>query len=708
MKKNLSRLIVALVISSGCYFATDRIFRESGGDDANGNRKAVAHLSDSTNEVQRKPVKRVIWQSVNKNDDLFPGEAIRTAPNAEAQLFFMKTGTKVHLDPDSLVILEETDKGVSLDFLQGNMFVQSTEKGGEGLTLKTGNGEIKLKSADMSLSKNQNGHVNLEVHRGEAELNQGTKKTSLNKDKSAELSDQGVSVANDRMQVFRPLAGETLYLDLAKSDKLDLGWKPLPPGYTVSIELGTTRGNLQKLATTSAPGEAGKILLSAKPGRWYVKIVAKSDNPKLPILASSAIPFTVEPKSPPSLVEPRQDALIIKQTPSDPVTLKWFGRHKFSGQYLEIATDAQFKNIKVSEKELAGHLDTYAAKIDEGNYFWRVTSYLTLNGKSEGLRSTVGKFTVTAKLNITPPTPASPTNDQHLSFLDTQKTGVPLKWQNPRGVERVKAVVEHKVGDTWKTVMDRELETTSVQVPDLQPGQYRWKISSMDPKGGESKPGPTLQFTIEDVPKIEWLAKSPSADTEYEFETPTPSLRAQWKAPATPPASYRFKVALEGATDGAVWQNTKQALLDIPVPAEGRYQAVVEALNAKGQLVAQSDLKIFVVKRRPLLPAPQWSATTPNILKADGKGNLTLGWEQVEGAQNYLMILETDDGKVLQEKEISRNTASLSRLKPGQYKVHLKSVDGLKRMSLGGDKRKLEVPNSSDIRAPKIKAMKVK
>ena len=72
------------------------------------------------------------------------------------------------------------------------------------------------------------------------------------------------------------------------------------------------------------------------------------------------------------------------------------------------------------------------------------------------------------------------------------------------------------------------------------------------------------------------------------------------------------------------------------------------------------------------------------------------------------MILESADGKVVDQKEISRTTASLSRLKPGQYQVHLKSIDDFKRPGLDGEKRKLEVPNASDIRAPKIKAMKVK
>ncbi len=87
---------------------------------------------------------------------------------------------------------------------------------------------------------------------------------------------------------------------------------------------------------------------------------------------------------------------------------------------------------------------------------------------------------------------------------------------------------------------------------------------------------------------------------------------------------------------------------------------------------------------------------------------MSFAWEQVEGAKHYLMVLESQDGKVVDKKEISRTTASFSKLKPGQYKIRLKSVDELKRPSAEDSHKDLVVPTMSDIKAPKIKNMKVK
>ncbi len=706
MKRNLRRLFLALVFSTGCFVGSIWWY-ESGRQESRAiNHKPVARLNGSNNEVQRKPTKRVIWESVSKNDELYPGEAIRTAPNADANLFFMKSGTTVHLEPDSLIVLEESDKGVTLDFLSGNMFVQSTGAASDGFTLKSGNGEIKLKSADMSLSKSQNGNVNLEVHRGEAELEQGLKKTALNKENSAVLSSNGVSVANDRMQVLRPQAGETLYLNLTRGEKIDLAWKPLPAVYKVSVEIGDDRNTLSPVTGVTAAGESGALGISHKPGHWFLKVIAKSTDPKLPPLASNVIPFVIEPKSPPSLVEPRPDTVMVKPTGDMPVVFKWIDRNKFESHVLEVATDAQFKKIKLHEN-LAADSGLFSTNLNEGTYFWRVTGFLRHGEKTESLSSSPAKFSVMAKFEIAPPILTTPVNDIRLSFYETSKNGVGLRWLAPRGVESFKVNVEQKTAEGWKTAFKQDMEVPQTRISELPAGNYRWTVASIDPKGGEPKVSQPFNFTIEDMLKIEWVDASPG--NTYIYSTPTPSIRSNWKPLPAPLALYRYKIAPVGKPmESEIFHTTRQTLFDIPVPADGKYQVIVEAVGTKGQLLAQSSIKEIEVKSRPLLPAPQWAFNTPPILQADGKGSLTFAWQQVEGAAKYLMILETDDGKVLEQKEISRTTASFNRLKPGQYQVHLKSVDELRRPGLDGEKRKLEVPNTSDIRAPKFKAMKVK
>jgi hypothetical protein len=698
--------MTALIISSCGFFGTVYWFENGKNVNRHGLAQPIARLIDVVNEVQRKPLKRVIWESVNRNDEFYPGEAVRTSPNGEARLQFIKSGAAVRLEADSLVVLEENDKGLSLDFLQGNLFVQASgaDPQSEGLTLKTGGGEIKLKAADMSLSKAQNGNVNLEVHRGEAELDRGGKSTALSKEKSAVLTANGVSVTNDRLQTLKPQAGEILYLNLSKGEKVELAWKPLPAGYRVNVEVGAQRGNMKALPSAHIAGEIGRFGFAQKPGRWYMRLVATSDDSKQPPMSSTVIPFSIEPKSPPSLVEPRQEAAVLKPAADAEMAFKWVNRHKLLSQFLEISTDPQFKSPQVRQS-LAGDATTFSVPLADGAYFWRVTGYLKIKDKSEALSSAIGKFSILSKLEIRPPVLVTPSNEQHLSLVEAQKNGVPLKWQAPKGVDTFKVKVERKDGENWSVVYVQDSQTTQARIADLNPGTYRWAVTSVDPNG-EDKAAAPFQFTIDDLQKIEWAEGTGEI---YQYHSPTPSLAAHWKPLSTPPTLYRFKLALEGKSlNDETWQTTRQTGFESPIPADGNYQIVIEAVNAKGEMYAQSDIKSIVVNRRPLLPPPQWPTETPPVLKTDNKGNLTFGWEQVEGARRYLMVLEGSDGKIVEQKEVTRTTASFSRLQPGEYRVHLKSVDDFKRVGPEGDRRKIEVPDSIDIRAPKIKAIKVK
>jgi hypothetical protein len=713
MRRNLWRLAFALVISSGCFLATVIWFQTGQVKDrSDSGKKAVARLSQASHEVQRKEVSRVIWENISRNDELFAGEAVRTTEKADADIQLLKTGTVIHLEPDSLIVLEENDNGLALDFLQGNLFVQGgaaapTGSGGAapgaGLTLKTGSGQIQMKSADMSLSKDQSGRVNLEVFKGQATLQQDGRKLDIAKNNGVVLSDKGVSETKERLQLLSPQAGQTVLLNLTRGQKLDLGWKPLPAGYTVAAEVGPSRSALRPLA--SFPGESGHAGIHQRPGKWYLRLVATSTDASKPRLTSLVTPFTVEPKAPPVLIEPMPENPVLKASPDAHVQFRWLNRNKYISQLFEVADDDRFTKV-ITRQALAGEVDSFETPVPDGLHYWRVTGYLKEKDKTEGLSSRGFRLEVSSSWKIQPPEPLGPSAGQRLSMAEARRKGVTLRWKAPLGVKRFKVTTSRREGAAWVASHEQETEATMLKLADVQPGTYRWTVASLDPKGGSAQTAGPFEFTIDNLPKVEW-AQTDGDSSVYQFTTPTPSLATQWKA-VDGASSYRYRVSAEGAQDAGPWRVTKLNSFDITVPDEGRYNAAVQALDDKGQVSAESESRAFEVKRHPLLPAPRWAEQTPEVLKSDRKGNLSLGWEEVEGARQYLILLQSPDGKLIEQKSVSRNTASLNRLKPGEYQVRVKPVDSFQRPGGESEARKVEVPVTSDIRAPKIKAMKVK
>ena len=294
-----------------------------------------------------------------------------------------------------------------------------------------------------------------------------------------------------------------------------------------------------------------------------------------------------------------------------------------------------------------------------------------------------------------------------LSYIDASKKGLVFKWQPGPGAHSFQLTLQRKnEKGEWTPLLERKSDATLATLKDLKPGAYQWKVTTFDENQKASKASDPSTFSIEELTKLEWASNEPVL--EHEYTTPTPTLNAQWKSVANA-HSYSYRLAAEGSElDDAQKGTTKQNLLDIPVKADGRYSAVIEALDAKDQVLAISDPKIYVVKRRPLLPAPRWASSTPPVLKSDGKGNLSLAWEAVDGAKHYLLIMEDGSGQVINQRAVERNTASVKRLKPGLYQIKIKPVDSYQRPGGESAPKTVEVPDTSDIRAPKIKALKVK
>jgi hypothetical protein len=308
--------------------------------------------------------------------------------------------------------------------------------------------------------------------------------------------------------------------------------------------VGASRSQFARLAVATVPGEIGTANFSTKPGKWYLRVSAETTDEKLPKLGSVIVPFTVQPKSPPALIEPAEKSALFKKDPKDPVSFSWMNRHDYTSQVLEVAGDPQFKDIKFKQ-DLSGKDRWLGANLPDGTYYWRVTGFLKTGDKVEGLSSPPRGFTVSGNWIVQPPTLTHPPNQQRLSFLDVQKAnGVTMKWQLPAGVHRFHLTVMKQTDSGSKTILDQSSESPVAKLADPTPGTYLWKVASVDPKDNSEKASETFEYTIDELPPIEWVETN--LNHEYEFTTPTPTLAAQWKPLAIAPAAYRYRVVAEG------------------------------------------------------------------------------------------------------------------------------------------------------------------
>jgi hypothetical protein len=695
MSKTVKRLLVAALISASGFASTILWYKLSEKADTSvSNAKQIARLVSTVNDVQKKPVQKIIWQSATDNEILHVGEAIRTAANSEARIEFLGSNTAIDLEPDSAIVLEETDGKLSLDFLKGNILVKADSAGGGSgdspqITLKSGDKQIALGKSEITLGKTNTGNLDVQVLKGNV---------------------AGLDGMNaDKIKILSPLPGEPVYVNPAANEWALVKWQPLPAGYEVFLEAGTSRSDLKPVAGALAPGEKGELTANLKIGKAFYRLVARSANPQQPEIFSTVLRASVIAKIPPVPLYPEKETSISlnKQDPS--IQLLWSNPAGFSKLIVEIATSADLKqNLKVERIENSTQLKFVVEK--SAAHYWRVSG--VLEGRKEVVSSPVQKFTVNVLNELLPPALELPKAGERFPAEATKEKGLNLSWRPSTGAEKYKVIVERIISQasertpaSIEKVFEEEGRLLQVSVKNLKPGNYTWTVASIG-KTESSKPSEKRSFTLQSLPVLKWADGKTQED--YYYLTLKPSVSLKWERGDTKATNWVARAYSADGTKEPVMQKFTTTGGEMAIPADGRYEAEVEALDDRGVIVARSVRREIKVSPAPLLPAPQFATSVPSEIEANGSGMARVEWTSVEGANRYTVYIKSPDGKVAKEVSFNDVQASLRDLMPGEYKLSIGSVDQHGRVGPEGEPRALKVPKESNVKAPKLKGLKVK
>ena len=690
MSKFSKRVMLAALISATGFALTFTWYHYTSDNSfGRGDAKPVAVLVTLVNEVQRKQVTKLIWKPVSENETLYAGEAIRTGSNAEAAIQFLGSKTRIDLEPDSAIVLEESSTGdLALNFISGNLTVKSDKAGKSGITLKTGDKNIALGDSEVSLGKGAGDQLDLQVLQGQVE---GQK--------------QGPSI-----QLLTPSKDQAIYIDPEKRELVNFTWTPVNKAYQVYVEAGPTRNSVKPVQGAVAQGDAGAAKAILKIGRTYYRLVAKSEDPNFPTLKSPIFKNMVVAKTPPTLLAPENEERVAVNLKLPTIRFAWTNPSNFEKAVFELSNTVDMKKVAFRKEVVAA--DEYFLDIKTpGKYYWRVAGYL--KGLKTPVTSTVQSFDLTVNKELPPPRLIKPTANEKVPYERIRKSGLTVEWEAVPGV--VGYILDIKGNKGFKP---KQIKTklTKVRVKGLNPGNFQYTLISVGKERDEngrfkriqSKASKLTPFELTELPRLAWA--DGKVDDEQYYLSLKPSATVEWsKGPAkTVGYQLRFTPADVGFDDETPSIKLSGLRSKIEVPEDGNYFVEVEALDAKGFALARTARRNLRILPAPLLPAPQFAEATPEEIKASGRGQARVVWQEVQGANQYIMVVT--DPKTGKAKEYKFNgiAGKLRGLMPGDYNVSLKSVDEFGRPGPAGEERVLRVPATSDVRAPKVKGFKVK
>lgn len=704
MQKNVKRLMGAAAVSLCGFALTFAWYNFTENDNSrNSKNKPIARMVITKNEVQRKPIQKLIWQPVTENEILHIGEAIRTAADSEATIEFLNSPTRIDLDPDSAIILEESAGQIALNFLQGNLFV----RGGEGdgspadantsgeskstITLLSGNKKIALGKSELNLGKSGSGELDLQVLKGQAQV--------LSENGQTVTIDQGKSLNQQTFKLISPAADEAIYLEKNKNEKVSFKWAPLSADYTVTLEVGPTRNSIKPTAV-SASGDSGELQSILKFGRNFYRLVARSIDAQKPELTTVVHKNEVLAIMAPVLLEPEKDKKVIVNYEKPQVRFGWSNPSQYEKVVFEIYRDSDLKQ-KMFSKVIEGKNEISLDIKNNGQFYWRVSGHL--KGRADMVTSELYTFTTDVFKGLQTPLLVAPLANEKVPANSDAQASILFKWEAVTKAKKYKVQI---VQNGNQKPLFFESEISQYKAESLKAGDYWWSVQAIDDEDKASLASEKRNFEIVNLPIIQWANEM--SDTSN-YVTLKPSVDLRWLATTVGHKTYKVRIIDAQEPDvNPLTQLTLNQKLQVDLSKNGDYYIEVEALDSTNKVVARSSRRKVAVQPAPLLPAPLFAQSLPEKMMANNFGQTQLTWDTVTGAKQYVVLIKNKEGVVSRELASKQNEVALKGLMPGEYTVSLKSVDEFGRSGPEGESRGLTVPNTSGVRAPKLKGVKVK
>lgn len=613
-------------------------------------REVVARVLSLKNDVSRQENGRLLWSPIRQGDEIYLNDKIKTSGLSSIVIQLIDSSSKLEIEENSMIVMAKGERKLALDMLEGRVFIEQQE---ENVDLLSGGKKLDVSgNAAVSVSKS-----------GESQVH------SFNSAHSSLFSELTPSYSAEVMTA---------------APQIEVTWKKTEAHGPVEVFMGESPLLLKKVEGVGSDLATGTLKVPMRPGTNYWQLA--SGDTKSPLMKLDLI----RPLAPTPVYPADKELVKTEQRPFD---FKWVKGNTTGAVQIEVAKDASFKQMYISEEVTNQTFFTPSAVLPPGEYFWKLKTKLE---DGTALDSKTSSFIVHLGTNFLSPTPIYPADHAIIYLGKTPSNNVRFEWKKQDTAETYQLVIE---GEGMKKKA-RTVETNAL-VSISKTGTYSWEVTSEGKSGEQSVLPVTRTFDVREFSHVAWIM--PQKNFFYLDSLPIIILKWEKKLPGI----SRLKIS--ETQDFKETESFDVNGRDFPyrVQKDGIYFAKVSILDETGEVAADSDAFEFTVKEAPLPPAPLISGGGKKLI-ATPQGEIRA---RIENAKpNWLIIASVSDarGQVVDERKFNDEVMSFSGLMPGKYALRAKFQDEYRRTGETSDRLEIEVPQKSQIRAPKIKGIKVR
>jgi hypothetical protein len=654
----------------------------------------VARVISFSSEVQRRPSKRLIWQDISKNQELYSGEAIRTSNLAEAKIQFLDENVSFALEPDSVVEIERRKSGaLNLGFLKGGMIVKSSQENSK-VTVNAGDQAIQLGNSEVSISKaSLDARSTVEVVRGRPEILKTT------------LSDTEVQ-SGAPLKILSPKPGSTVYVD---SGPVNFKFDPLDKKYQISLMDSSKQGKPEKLEIVSGDADKGMLYIKVKPGRKFLQLVASNPADTNDIIKSSVIKLNVRLRAAPVSTEPGEKISFVS-VKGKLTRFSWQNPGQLVDQVLEISSSRDLQTNRFEKiTGLSQKVDIELAN-RTGQVYWRVSGRIP--DTETILSGQISQFTLRDKklAPLQAPSLKNPALNAQILVLEAAEKGVQFDWNSVIEATSYEIFVRsfETNSTSAKYSIKKNVGLTQINFTDLMPGKYQWSVRALneDPTLNSIE-SEVREINISGTAALEWGDKKTEA--KFVYKTVKPYFFVDWGR--GPGRAVRWRVRLTSErlpVNEREWHVVSEPSYTFSLNEPGLFDVEAESLNSQGQVIAKTKPRRVNVEQVAALKAPEFLNDIKEVIQGSQTGSVRLNWKPVNEGREYVVLVKDATGTIVREVKTPNVSLEMTRLRTGKYHFSIQAIDQLNRAGASSLERSFTIPEYSDVSAPRLMKVNVK
>lgn len=682
MKNNLERTFIALAISlTGVLLSYYFLYPDDGQKQSGIRLIEMAKVISTKNDVKKQAANKIIWVPVRIGDILYLGEKLRTSSLSSSKIEFIENGALIDIEPDSLIVVNKNNQKLSLQVIEGSLIV-SSKKEVANLSITSGDkaeNNMNIKNGDFSYSVSQEGKANVEVLKGEVDV-----KSPLIVHSSQNFKD------------LEPAYDQNLFIDIKNNEDSFYKWAPLSAEYTVKLEVGSARNNLQIIDNAIVENDKGLIKTKAIAGTYYWKLTAQNKNNPVDSFSSSTFKVNYKQKIAPLALYPIANEMVQLNTTNSNLEFKWSLMHNFESIQLEIFNEENLTKPLLNE-QVTSQTFFSTNKINRaGKYSWKLVG--KVSGSEEPLVSLQQKFQIFVGFELLSPVLLYPEDKSTIYNSDKGLKNFNLSWKAVKDASEYLITIKNKTGE----LSEHKASINEFAISNFPNDSYTWSVQSINQKKEISKKGSFYTFTLKKMKQLYFKNK----ENKINFTNQFPTYNFLWN---TIPHTFNYRLKLSQAPGMSPHEiiSVKEDHFKYQIGKEGMYYVQLEALTKEEDVIAQSEVFSFSVTKSPPPPAP-FFLNNKNSLEANSDGDISFELTNFDKKYNALFEIRDSRGLLIEQSKSNSANATFKSLSPGTYFVTAKFRDELNQEGELSTRNYFLVPNNSSIAAPKPKGIKVR